>query len=113
MQKMDHPNIIKFNGVSGGERVGTMRKRGREKERETEGGRNKVYEDLTNLYIVMELCRGGELFDRISKRGQYTEKDAAKVLRQIFEGIKYMHSKNVSFFSKGGENGRLSFVAGC
>jgi len=45
------------------------------------------------LYIVMELCRGGELFDRIKLKGTLTEKEAAKLLRQIFQAIEYMHSK--------------------
>jgi len=44
----------------------------------------------------MDLCSGGELFDRITARGHYTEKDAAKVLRQVFEALYYMHSKKVA-----------------
>jgi hypothetical protein len=31
----------------------------------------------------MNLCRGGELFDAIINRGSYTEKDAAKIIRQV------------------------------
>jgi calcium-dependent protein kinase len=40
-----------------------------------------IYEDKTNVCIVMEVCTGGELFDAIVKRGHYTEKDAAEVMR--------------------------------
>lgn len=43
----------------------------------------------------MELCTGGELFDRITAVGRYSERDAAKVLRQLLEGLRYMHSRNV------------------
>jgi len=56
----------------------------------------EVFETETELYIVMELCTGGELFDRIKSQGSYSEKDAALVLRQMFEGIKYMHSKGIA-----------------
>eukprot|EP01084_Bolivina_argentea_P305729 528184_1 len=53
-----------------------------------------VYEDKQKLYIVMEECRGGELFQRIVERGQYGEEDAAKVIKQILEGLAYMHEEN-------------------
>lgn len=53
-----------------------------------------VYEDKATLYIVMEECTGGELFQRIIARGQYSEKDASKVVKQILEALHYMHVKN-------------------
>ncbi|GKD94815.1 calcium-dependent protein kinase 4 [Tanacetum coccineum] len=34
-----------------------------------------VYEDPLYVHIVMEHCNGGELFDRIIHREQYTEKE--------------------------------------
>jgi calcium-dependent protein kinase len=52
-----------------------------------------VYEDEKDLYLVLELCTGGELFDRIKAQGNYSEKDASAVLRQCFEGVKYMHDQ--------------------
>lgn len=55
-----------------------------------------VYEDESDLYIVMELCTGGELFDRISEKGQYSEADASKVLKEIFEGLNYLHSNKIA-----------------
>ncbi len=59
----------------------------------------EVFEDLNHLYIVMEICSGGELFDRIKEQGAYSELDASKVLRQMFEGVNYLHSKQVSTVS--------------
>ena len=33
--------------------------------------------DDTHYYVVSEFCQGGELFERIEKKGQLTEKEAA------------------------------------
>ncbi|KAF5735793.1 hypothetical protein HS088_TW15G01309 [Tripterygium wilfordii] len=46
-----------------------------------------TYEDDTAVHIVMELCEGGELFDRIVARGHYTERAAAVVMRTIVEVV--------------------------
>jgi len=51
----------------------------------------ECYEDKHTLYIVMEECKGGELFDRIRAKQRYSEKDAAPVLRMMLEGLFYMH----------------------
>lgn len=44
------------------------------------------------------VCAGGELFDRIKEQpdGNYSENDAADVLRQICEGLKYMHEHKIA-----------------
>jgi len=56
----------------------------------------EVYETKLELYLVQELCSGGELFDMITKLGRYTEKDAAGVLVQIFRGLSHMHAKEIA-----------------
>ncbi|XP_014510013.1 calcium-dependent protein kinase 28 isoform X2 [Vigna radiata var. radiata] len=46
-----------------------------------------AFEDDSYVYIVMELCEGGELLDRIlaKKDSRYSEKDAAVVVRQMLK----------------------------
>ncbi|KAI3816966.1 hypothetical protein L1987_10751 [Smallanthus sonchifolius] len=53
-----------------------------------------AYEDETSLHLVMELCNG-ELFDRITKRGSYSEKEAAKIGRQIVNVVHVCHFMGV------------------
>ncbi|EOY32687.1 Calcium-dependent protein kinase 19 isoform 2, partial [Theobroma cacao] len=43
----------------------------------------------------MELCEGGELFDRIVARGHYTERAAAGVMRTIVEVVQMCHKHGV------------------
>ncbi|RVW58095.1 Calcium-dependent protein kinase 10 [Vitis vinifera] len=40
-----------------------------------------AYEDAVAVHVVMELCKGGELFDRIIQHGHYTERKAAELTR--------------------------------
>lgn len=47
----------------------------------------ETYEDDNAVHLVMELCEGGELFDRIVARGHYTERAAAAVTRTIVEVV--------------------------
>ncbi|XP_072951407.1 calcium-dependent protein kinase 20-like [Typha angustifolia] len=54
-----------------------------------------TYEDETAVHIVMELCEGGELFDRIVARGHYTERAAAAVTRTIVEVVQMCHKHGV------------------
>ena len=47
----------------------------------------------------MELCKGGELFQQITKKAQnkrmYTEKDSAEIFQQIMSGIEYCHNQGI------------------
>jgi len=68
MKILDHPNIIKLY---------------------------EHFEDHKNIYLVMELCTGGELFDRIIEENKMSEKHAAIIMRQMLRAINYMHGSNV------------------
>ncbi|KAK9725994.1 hypothetical protein RND81_05G182800 [Saponaria officinalis] len=56
----------------------------------------EAYEDDENVYVVMELCQGGELLDRIlSRGGKYSEEDAKAVMVQILSVTAYCHLQGV------------------
>jgi calcium-dependent protein kinase len=54
-----------------------------------------AYEDAVAVHVVMELCAGGELFDRIVRRGHYTERQAAGLARIIVAVVESCHSLGV------------------
>jgi calcium-dependent protein kinase len=54
-----------------------------------------AYEDKSSVHLVMELCAGGELFDRIIAKGHYTERAAASLLRTIVEIVHTCHTMGV------------------
>ena len=73
LKKVDHPNIIKLY---------------------------EVFEDDKYIYLIMEQCKGGELFDKIinhiQKKQMYTEKEAAIIFHQMISTISYLHNNNIS-----------------
>lgn len=54
-----------------------------------------VYEDADAVHLVLELCSGGELFDRIVEKHRYSERDAAAVVRQIAAGLCVLHQAHI------------------
>ncbi|MCO5603764.1 hypothetical protein L7F22_057916 [Adiantum nelumboides] len=54
-----------------------------------------AYEDYNSVHLVMELCSGGELFDRIIERGHYSERKAAQLTRTIVGVVEACHSLGV------------------
>nr|GLL19833.1 calcium-dependent protein kinase SK5-like [Ipomoea trifida] len=64
----EHPNVVRIKGT---------------------------YEDALYVHIVMELCAGGELFDRIVEKGQYSEREAAKLIKTIVGVVEACHSLGV------------------
>ncbi|KAK7392740.1 hypothetical protein VNO78_21187 [Psophocarpus tetragonolobus] len=54
-----------------------------------------AFEDAVAVHVVMELCAGGELFDRIIQRGHYTERKAAELARLIVSVVEACHSLGV------------------
>ncbi|KAG2486606.1 hypothetical protein HYH03_014774 [Edaphochlamys debaryana] len=64
----------------------------------------EVYEDESYFFLVMELCRGGELFERIVKKGHFSEREAARYLRTIIEFLAFAHSKGIAHLDLKPEN---------
>ena len=55
----------------------------------------EIFEDNLNIFIVSEYCKGGELFDIISQKGSFTEKEACIIMKQLMSGICYCHQNGV------------------
>jgi calcium-dependent protein kinase len=43
----------------------------------------------------MELCEGGELFDKLQRRGKFNEANAAKIMFQLLGTVAYCHDRKV------------------
>mmetsp|Transcript_131636 Transcript_131636/g.366848 ORF Transcript_131636/g.366848 Transcript_131636/m.366848 type:complete len:617 (+) Transcript_131636:64-1914(+) len=56
----------------------------------------QTFEDKRFYYLVTELCSGGELFDRIVKKGHLQEREAAIIMEQVLRAVHYMHKLDVS-----------------
>ena len=68
MMKLDHPSILRLYDY---------------------------FEDKKFVYLVLELCTGGELFDRIIANKYYNEEEARMLFKQIIKGIYYCHLNGV------------------
>ncbi len=51
----------------------------------------KVLENDTKIYMVLEYCPGGELFDYIVDRDRLCEDESRQFFRQIIAGVAYIH----------------------
>nr|ADV78062.1 calcium- and calmodulin-dependent protein kinase [Haplomitrium gibbsiae] len=54
-----------------------------------------VFDDPAGVHLVLELCTGGELFDRIVSQERYSEAGAAGVIRQIANGLCSLHHAQI------------------
>ena len=55
----------------------------------------EIFEDEDNIYLILELMTGGELFDRVVDKEHYSEKEAADTIRPVVDAIKYCHSLGI------------------
>ncbi|EER12896.1 calcium-dependent protein kinase, putative, partial [Perkinsus marinus ATCC 50983] len=58
----------------------------------------EVYDESAvsgNVYLVMELCSGRELYDRLAMRKRFSERDASEVVRQMVLAVNYCHNQNI------------------
>jgi len=56
-----------------------------------------VYQSETHLYLVQELCTGGDLFDllKAQKDRHLSEDDARRLVQQLLSAVKYLHAHNI------------------
>ncbi|XP_054461477.1 death-associated protein kinase 2 isoform X1 [Anoplopoma fimbria] len=67
-----------------------------------------VFESRAEVVLVLELVSGGELFDFIAEKENLLESEAIEFMKQILEGLGFMHSKNIGHFDLKPENIMLS-----
>lgn len=67
-----------------------------------------VFESRAEVVLILELINGGELFDFIAEKDNLMENEAIEFMKQILEGVGYMHSKNIVHFDLKPENIMLS-----
>lgn len=66
LSQLDHPNIVKYY---------------------------ETYESPNYLYLVMEYCQGGMLFNKLTeKKEEFTEERAARVMNSLFLAVNHLHS---------------------
>ncbi|XP_078285851.1 death-associated protein kinase 3-like isoform X1 [Rhinoraja longicauda] len=77
LQQIQHPNVITLHDV---------------------------YENKTDVILILELVSGGELFDFLAQKESLSEEEATAFIKQILDGVKYLHSKNIAHFDLKPEN---------
>jgi calcium-dependent protein kinase len=69
MRAVDHPNLIKYY---------------------------EAYEDEKYIHIVMELCTGGDLLDRIMALGSINERQVCVIMRKLLRAVMHLHELNIT-----------------
>ncbi|XP_073948588.1 phosphorylase kinase gamma isoform X2 [Choristoneura fumiferana] len=54
-----------------------------------------VFESETFIFLVFELCKNGELFDYLTSVVTLSEKKTRYIMRQVLEGVRYVHNKSI------------------
>jgi len=63
------------------------------RDRYYEGPRSSLL--IQPVYLVTDLALGGELFDRICRKGSYYESDAAELIRATLSAVAYLHDHGI------------------
>uniref|UniRef100_A0A8B9PYZ0 Protein kinase domain-containing protein n=1 Tax=Apteryx owenii TaxID=8824 RepID=A0A8B9PYZ0_APTOW len=77
LQQLDHPNIMRLHDL---------------------------FASKAEMVLILELIRGGELFDFIAEKEALSEEEAIEFLEQILRGVEYMHARRVAHFDLKPEN---------
>ncbi|XP_075432206.1 death-associated protein kinase 2 isoform X2 [Ascaphus truei] len=63
-----------------------------------------VYENRTDVVLILELVSGGELFDFLAQKESLSEEEATRFIKQILEGVNYLHARKIAHFDLKPEN---------
>ncbi|KAK2845560.1 hypothetical protein Q7C36_010414 [Tachysurus vachellii] len=63
-----------------------------------------VFENKSEVILILELVAGGELFDFLAEKESLSEEEATEFLKQILDGVNYLHSKHIAHFDLKPEN---------
>ncbi|XP_068458556.1 death-associated protein kinase 3 [Clinocottus analis] len=63
-----------------------------------------IFENKADVILILELVSGGELFDFLAEKESLTEEEATQFLKQILDGVQYLHSKRIAHFDLKPEN---------
>ncbi|XP_058485325.1 death-associated protein kinase 2a [Solea solea] len=63
-----------------------------------------VYENRTDVVLILELVSGGELFDFLAQKESLSEEEATQFIKQILEGVNYLHARKIAHFDLKPEN---------
>ncbi|XP_029092461.1 death-associated protein kinase 2 isoform X1 [Monodon monoceros] len=63
-----------------------------------------VFENRTDVVLILELVSGGELFDFLAQKESLSEEEATSFIKQILEGVNYLHAKKIAHFDLKPEN---------
>ena len=55
----------------------------------------EIMETPQTIYLVMEFCNSGELFDFIVSKDKLNEKQACSFYQEVIDALSYLHSQNI------------------
>jgi len=56
---------------------------------------HESFQDASNVFLVLELCDGGTLLQRVREVGHFTEVHTARVLFQILPALRHLHDNHI------------------
>lgn len=68
------------------------------------------FESKNHIYLITEICTGGELFEKISLVGHFNEQIAANIFRQMMSAVNHCYNKKICHKDLKPEN--FLFVSG-